>query len=263
MSDLHVRDIGDGPAVVLLHAFPCDGRMWEPVAADLAADGYRVLVPDLPGFGRSPSLGGEPDLDAVADAVVDLLADRRIDRCVLGGVSLGGYVAMALLRERADLVSAVMLCDTKATADAPEARQNRERLAAMCLAEPDGTGRILAQAVLPGLLSDASRQSRPEVVARVGGWLDEASADAVAWYQRAMAARPDSLLVLAGLRVPILVLWGEDDELSPLAEQELMTACVAFPESVVVPQAGHLANVERPDEVAAAMKAFLASLTRA
>lgn len=253
---LHVSDEGIGPVVVLLHAFPCDGELWEPQAAELVADGWRVIVPDLPGFGESEILDDDPSVDAVAVAVLDMLEDRSVDRCILGGVSLGGYVAMAILRRQPELAGAVLLCGTKATADGDEARRNRERLAALVLESPAECARILEQAVLPGLLGQTSRASRPDAVDRVRSWLGKAPAATVAWYQRAMAQRPDSLAVLADLAVPALVLWGEEDTLSPRFEQDLMVERLAMAEFAVVPAAGHLALVERPDIVGTDLRRF-------
>lgn len=255
---LHVRDLGAGPVVLLLHAFPCDGRMWAPQAEELVDDGWRVIVPDLPGFGRSPLLDGPPSLDAVATRLLHWLDGEGIDRCVLGGVSLGGYVAMALLRARPDVANRLLLCDTKATEDAEPARENRERLARRCLESPGETGRILEQAVLPGLLGDTTRADRPAVVDLVRGWLHEVDADTVAWYQRAMAARPGSLELLGGLDLPTLVLFGDEDVLSPAAEQELMLAAMSQARRVEVSGAGHLANVEVPARVASEIRRFLA-----
>ncbi len=257
MSTLHVREAGQGAAVVLLHAFPCDGRLWQAQTESIAASGWRVVVPDLPGFGSSPLPEQAPDLDVVADAVIDLLAREGTDRCVLGGVSLGGYVAMAMMRRRPDLVAGLMLCDTKATADDEGARANRERLAMLCLDTPSDTARILEQAVLPGLLGDTTRSSRPDVVKRVLGWLSEADADSVAWYQRAMAGRPDSLATLADAAVPTLIVYGDEDTLSPRAEQDLMVTANPDTQLVVVPGAGHLALIEDAPAVTAAMTHFL------
>lgn len=254
---LHVRDSGEGPALVLLHAFPCDGRMWEPQARAAADAGWRVLVPDLPGFGSSAPADAEPSLDVVATAVLGMLDERGVDRCVLGGISLGGYVAMALLRARPGIVAGLLLCDTKATADAEAARENRERLALRCLAAPAETSRILEEAVLPGLLGDTTRADRPEVVERVRGWLADADADAVAWYQRAMAARPDSQATLAAVDGPVLVVWGDEDALSPRAEQDLMLAAAPEADLVVVHGAGHLANVEDASAVTSAVLGLL------
>lgn len=253
---LHVSDEGTGPVVVLLHAFPCDGELWQPQAAELVSDGWRVIVPDLPGFGDSEILDEEPSVDAVAVAVLDMLDKRSVDRCILGGVSLGGYVAMAILRRRPELAGAVLLCGTKATADGEEARGNRERLAALVLENPSECARTLEQAVLPGLLGRTSHASRPDAVDRVRGWLGSAPAATVAWYQRAMAQRPDSQAVLADLAVPALVLWGEEDTLSPRSEQDLMVERLALGELAVVPAAGHLAGVERPDIVGNDIRRF-------
>lgn len=254
---LHVRDYGEGPVLVLLHAFPCDGRMWEQQATAASAAGWRVIVPDLPGFGASALPPTEPALGVVALAVAGMLEDRGVDRCVLGGVSLGGYVAMELVRTRPTLFAGLVLCDTKASADSEAARENRERLARRCLDSPGDVPRILEEAVLPGLLGDTTRERRPEVVARVGGWLREADATAVAWYQRAMADRPDSLADLADADLPTLVVWGEEDALSDRAEQERMVGAVTAASLVVVPEAGHLANVEVPAAVSSAIVRFL------
>lgn len=261
MSPLHVRAAGSGPVLLLLHAFPCDGRMWRAQVEAIATAGWHVVVPDLPGFGVSPLPDDEPDIDVVAAAVIDLLAGIDTDRCVVGGVSLGGYVAMAITRQRPDLVAGLILCDTKATADAAAARENRERLAALCLASPGETARILEQAVLPGLLGETTRQHRPAVVDRVRTWLADADAESVAWYQRAMAGRPDSLATLRAAGVPTLVVYGDEDTLSPRAEQELMVAVNPDTQLVVIPAAGHLALVEDPAAVTDAMLRFLQRVT--
>jgi pimeloyl-ACP methyl ester carboxylesterase len=216
-----------------------------------------VLVPDLPGFGGSELLDGPASLDDVASAVVDALDERDVQRCVVGGVSLGGYAAMALVRRHPERCAGLFLCDTKATADAPAARENRERLAGLVEADPASTGRILETAVLPGLLGDTTRETRPLVVEQVRGWLHEAPAATVAWYQRAMAERPDSLEVLAQASLPTVVVWGEEDALSPRAEQDAMVDAIADCLLVSVPGAGHLANVEDPGAVSIALERFL------
>jgi len=254
---MHVREYGDGPVVVLLHAFPCDGRMWEPQALRIAAAGWRVLVPDLPGFGESPLLATDPDLAPVAEAVLAELDARDISRAVVAGVSLGGYVAMAIVRSRPSLLAGLVLCDTKASADGEEARANRERLALLAVDAGPEVGRVLEQAVLPGLLGETTRASRPETVERVRGWLADAPSDTVAWYQRAMARRPDSVADLADADLPTLVVWGEEDALSDRTEQDRMTSAVSDATLVVVPGAGHLANVEAPDTVSAAVVQYL------
>lgn len=258
---MHLRELGAGPTVVLLHAFPCDGRMWLPQARAVAEAGHRVLVADLPGFGSSPLIDSEPSLEAVAERLIAELGIRGIDRYVLGGVSLGGYVAMALLRMAPEQVAALILCDTKATADGETARVNRERLAASVDAAPAGTARILEQSVLPGLLGEKTFRERPAVVELVRGWLRDAPPASVSWYQRAMAGRPDSTAALTAAALPMLVLRGEQDALSSAEEARIMCATSAESQIVQVPDAGHLANVEAPEAVTEAVCGFLRLVT--
>lgn len=245
--------------VLLLHAFPCSGAMWASQADSLSTAGWDVVVPDLPGFGRSDLLDTEPDLEPVAAVLLRELDAQGIDRVAVAGLSLGGYLAMTLARIAPERLTAVMLCDTKGTADAPAAVENRHRLAAAVLDEPANCARILRQSVLPGLLGTTTFAERPEVVSRVEGWLDAARPESVAWYQRAMAARPDSLATLRSLAVPALVLWGDEDAISPESEQRAMLDALAHGRAAVIPTSGHLAAVERPDAVSAALTGFLAS----
>lgn len=245
---------------MLLHAFPLDHRMWEHQAVALGEAGWRVIVPDLPGFGGTAVLDAAPSLDAVADGVLDDLARQGVDRAIVGGLSLGGYVTMALLRKRPEVFAAVMLCDTKASADDPHARQNRHRLAEAVQQDPSQAGRILRHAVLPGLVGSTTHDRRPEVVQRIGGWLDEAPAATVAWYQQAMAERADSHEVLASLDVPVLVLWGQEDTLSPAAEQASMLAAVRRGEERIIPGCGHLSAVEDPEPVSRTLVTFAEAL---
>ena len=249
------------PAIVLLHAFPLDHRMWQPQALELATSHRHVLVPDLPGFGGTALPDAAPSLDAVADLVLADLDDRGVVQCILGGVSLWGYVAMAMLRKRPRLAVAMLLCGTKATADGDDARANRERLARAVLDSPDQTARILEQSVLPGLLGSTSHARRPLVVERVRAWLGDAQPDTVAWYQRAMALRPDSRSVLADLTVPALVVWGNEDALSSRSDQDRMLGQLAMGELATIQEAGHLAGVERPDLVGSVISRFSDAVT--
>lgn len=231
--------------VLLLHAFPLDHRMWAAQAATLASAGHRVLAPDLPGFGGTALPDGEPSLVAVADAIADA---HLTEPAVVAGLSLGGYVLMQLLRTHPDRILGAMLLDTKAAADAEPAVANRRRIAAVAEDDPDGLGRLLAAAMLPGLLAPDSHAHE-----EVRGWLEEAPAPAVAWYQRAMALRPDSHAALAAFAGPSMILWGERDEVSPAADQASMLAVMRDARAIVIPDAGHLSAVEQPTLVAEAM----------
>lgn len=252
---LHLVDEGSGTPVVLLHAYPCDHSMWDAQAADLVAAGYRVVRPDLPGFGDSPSLTVEPGLGAFADAVFDALDGCRVSRFVLVGLSMGGYVAMEMLRQQPDRVLALGLVDTKAGADSPEAVQTR--LATAQRAETDGSLAGLAQGMLGGLLGTTTLAERPEVVERTAAFIVAASGAGAAWAMRAMAARPDSAATLAGFDRPGLVVMGEEDALSSRAEHELMAAALPQGRLVTIEASGHLSAIERPEHVSAALLGFL------
>jgi len=249
--------------VVFLHAFPCDHRMWEPQVQAVSAAGWQALALNLPGFGGTDLPDTEPTLDSAADAVLmTLAAGVGTEPVVLVGVSLGGYVAMNILRRHPERAGALVLCDTKATADSAEARLNRERLAALVEDQPGDSCRILEQAVLPGLLGPTTVDQRPATVDRVREWLCEAEPDSVAWYQRAMAVRPASLAALEGFDGPAAIIWGEEDALSLWPEQELMSQALRSAPILRIAGAGHLANVESPVEVASGILDFLGSLAR-
>jgi pimeloyl-ACP methyl ester carboxylesterase len=256
-SPLALTESGTGDPVVLLHAFPLDSRMWDEQRLALS-DTYRVITPDLPGFGGTPMVQGSPSLDAVADAVALTLDSLGLDRVVLGGLSLGGYVTMAFLRRYPQRVRAVVLADTKATADTEAAAANRERIATAVVAER--SQRVVLTDVLPGLVGKRTKRRRGEVLSRITDIVREAAPESVAWMQRAMAARPDSLDVLAGLDVPALVLVGDEDEVTPSSQADLMVGSLASVELVTVPSAGHLSAMEAPDDVTRALRAFLDGL---
>jgi len=253
------EDQGRGPAVVLLHAFPCDRRMWRAQAEVLVGAGWRVIRPDLAGFGESTTHAKDaPSLDRMAADVLRLMDRLGVDDFVLGGLSMGGYVSMALLRQDSERVRGLILADTKATADAPEAQQVREAAAATVLAA--GSTAPVSDAMLTGLLGATTRETRPGVVDVVSGWVGEARPEAFAWAQRAMARRPDSHPDLAAFDRPSLVLWGEEDTLTPPAGHESMLAALPDVTDVGIPGAGHLSAVEDPGAVSAALLAFLTQL---
>ena len=252
------------PTVVLLHAFPVDKRLWDGVVDAVSEAGWDVVVPDLRGFGESAygpeGPDDEPSLALMARDVLAMLDRLGEHAVVVAGLSMGGYVAMAMLREDPARVAGLVLADTKATADTPAARADRHRVADEVLAA--GSTSALARAMVPTLLGATTVARRPEVVAAVRGWIEQADPAGVAWGQRAMAARPDSLADLAAYRGPALVIWGEQDGVSPRSEQEAMLTALRDARFVEVPDAGHLSAVEDPAAVAAALVTFLADVKR-
>lgn len=248
--------------LVLLHGFPLDHRMWLDVT-DLLPGEPTVLAPDLPGFGASPSgadvagaVGADlvPSIDTMADGVAASLRGAGVGRAVVVGLSMGGYVAMALAERHPALVAGLGLVDTKSTADDDEARAKRLRVAETVLAE------MRVEAVLgmrTALLGETNRARRPDLSERIERWIRDQGAPAVAWAQRAMAARPDRTAVLQGWDGPAVVVVGEEDELAPVAAARHMADALADAELVVVAGAGHMSANESPEPVAAAVAGLL------
>jgi pimeloyl-ACP methyl ester carboxylesterase len=257
--DPYVIEAGSGPAVVLLHAFPLNASMWSAQREALSAS-YRVLCPDQRGFGGSQLGHDDPSLDEVADDVAAMLDARKVETCVLGGLSMGGYVAMAFARRHPDRLRGLVLADTKASADTPEAAANRRRIADEVIEA--GHARQLVDEVLPKLLGATTKEQRPLVQGRVKALVERAPQYAVAWAQRAMADRPDSVETLRGVGVPALVVVGEEDELSPPADARVMADALPDARLVTIPGAGHLTNVEAPEAFNAALLEFLAAVAR-
>lgn len=255
--DLSTREAGSGRPLVLLHAFPLSAAMWLDQREGLA-ENCRVVTPDLRGFGGSPLGADEPSLDEMADDVAALLDRLGHDRVVLGGLSMGGYVAMAFVRRHPERLEGLVLADTKSAADTESAAANRERIAAAVLADPDST--VVVDEVLPGLVGPTTVANRALVHGRVRGLVQSAPAYAVAWAERAMARRPDSTADLAGVTVPTLVIVGAEDTVSPPAEAASMAAGMPAATLVEIPAAGHLSAVEAPREFNAAVRTFLGSL---
>lgn len=262
------RGAPDRLPLVLLHGFPLDHRMWFDVT-DLLAGDPTVLALDLPGFGASPAgpdvaeaLGADrdvPSVEVMADGVAAALRAEGVGRAVVAGLSMGGYAAMALVERHPDLVAGLGLVDTKSTADDDAARAKRIHVAETVLAE------MRVDAVLgmrTALLGATNRVARPDLADRIERWIRDQGPQAVAWAQRAMAARPDRTAVLAGYQGPAVVVVGDEDELAPVTAAEHMVQALPDADLVVVPRAGHMTSNESPEPVAAALATLLARAER-
>jgi pimeloyl-ACP methyl ester carboxylesterase len=266
---VHYIESGTGPPLVLLHAFPVDARMWNGTRA-LLEEQVRVITPDLCGLGESPlrdapasALESQesppaPSLDLAAADVVALLDTLGLDRVVLGGCSMGGYIAMAVLRAAPERVAALLLVDTKAVADSPEQRDNR--LVVADRAERDGIDGWLADNSLPNLIGRTGYSSRPEVVAEARELIETQPSEGVAWAQRAMAARPDSTDTLRAFGGPSLVVAGEEDTLTPPDAARDLAAALPRAELAILPRIGHLAPLEDPAAFARVVQPWLSKL---
>ena len=239
--------------LLLLHAFPLNARMWEGQLA-LAATGWHVVAPQLRGFDGGAGDPPAASVDDYAGDVIDLLDALHVKQAVVGGLSMGGYVAFAVLRLAARYVQGLILADTRSQADTPEGIAGRTRL--LQIVQDKGAGAV-ADEMIPKLLGETTRSTRPAVEAQVRSLALASSGDAIAGAIRALMTRPDSTPLLATIHVPALIVVGDEDTLTPPAASEEMHRAIAGSELVRIPHAGHLSNLERPDLFNAALAAFL------
>ena len=250
-------DLGNGLPVVLLHAFPFDREMWAPQLGPLSAAGFRILAPDFPEFGNSTPGNDAFNIDRAADVVADFLEATKIPRAVLGGLSMGGYVAMAFARRHPNLLAGLILADTKAAPDDAAGRENRDNTIAAVKA--DGPAAV-GESMLAKLLSDNTRKSKPDVVALAKKIATRQTESAMIAALYALRDRPDAAPGLEKVAVPTLVLVGEFDTVTPPLAAARIAATVKGSELQHIPGAGHLSNIENPAAFNAALIAFLKKL---
>jgi 3-oxoadipate enol-lactonase len=253
--DVRFLEAGAGWPVLLIHAFPVNADMWRP-QLERVPEGWRFIAPDVRGFGPEPAPSGSFTLDDVAADFAAFLDHLRLDRAVIGGLSMGGYITMALLRRSPERFDGMILADTRADADTPEGRDGRRAMIELVRAKGPAA---VADQMLPKLLSTAARERQPELVAQVRRMIESASGEAIAAALAAMIARPDSTPDLSHVNCPALILVGAADEVTPEASARVMEQRIDRSRVVVLPDAGHLSNLESPDAFSRALSDFLAS----
>ncbi|MGH9862627.1 MAG: alpha/beta fold hydrolase [Candidatus Acidiferrales bacterium] len=254
--DLAWEEAGQGAPVVLLHAFPLHRGMWAAQREELARN-YRVITPDFRGHGESGAADEDSTMERLAEDVRGLLDELGLERVVLGGLSMGGYVAFAFYRRYAKRVAALILADTRAGADTPEAHKGRYELAAV--AEHQGSEAV-AERLLTRLFAPITPDRQPAVVAAAREMIRAASPAGIARALRGMAARPDSTPLLRKINCPTLVMVGAEDALTPLAEAEAMAKSIHGAQFEMLRGAGHLSNLEQPAKFTKRLGDFLESL---
>ena len=255
-------DPGTFPAphpLVLLHAFPLSAAMWEPQFD--AFRKWRLIAPDTRGF-RSPEgppveAPGEPTLSELAMEVEHVLDSLGVSQAVIGGLSMGGYLALALYRLAPARFSGLVLADTRAAADSEEAKAGRRKMQALVEA---GGPRAIADDMLPKLLGETTRREQPEVATRVRALIEANRPDAIRAALGAMMTREDSRPLLPAIACPTLVLVGDEDTLTPVAASEDMHRAIPGSRLVTIPRAGHLSNLEQPRAFNDALARFLEDL---
>jgi len=236
-------------SLVLIHAFPVDAAMWDGQAAALTGQAD-VAVPPLPGFGGAPPVGDVMSMDAAADRVAAEMDRVGMDRAVVCGLSMGGYVAFSMWRRHRDRIAGLALADTRAEPD-DEAGRERRRLVAE-KARGQGSGAIADEP--PPLLSE---QAEPALWDRVKEMIRRQPGESIAAASLGIGGRADARPLLPEIDVPTTVIVGSADTLTPPAMSEAMVAAIPGADLVVLPGAGHLSNLEAPDGFTAALRAVL------
>lgn len=246
-------DTGAGRPVVFIHGYPFNRSLWNEQIAALSGS-YRVIAPDLRGFGESDSSDGTSTMNRLAQDVALLLDHLEIPRVTIVSLSMGGYVTLAFYKQFASRVRALILADTRATPDTEEAKQNRAQQAEKALAE--GMAGI-ADAMLPKLLTPETVSKRPEIVKRVRDMMLKTKPEGAAAALRGMAERDDQTALLSKITVPTLIVVGAEDAITPVADSEKMSVAVAGSRLVVLENAGHVSNLERTEKFNEALLDFL------
>ncbi len=256
--DIAYDDVGTGLPVVFLHGFPHNRSLWAPQLGGLLARA-RCVAPDLRGFGDS-EISGPYTMDRYADDVIAMLDALQIERAVIAGLSMGGYIAFALWRRHRQRVRALILADTRPGADSEEARtKRREHIA---LARAKGSGAV-ADALIAGMLGSTTREKHPDIADAVHRMMTMAPVNGVIGALEAMIARPDSTPTLATIDVPTLIIVGDEDILTPPKEAQAMHEQIPGSRLEILAGAGHVSNVERPAAFNHVASEFLGVLTYA
>jgi pimeloyl-ACP methyl ester carboxylesterase len=250
---------GNGPPVVLLHAFPANHGLWLPAVQTLLSR-YRVILPDLRGHGDSDLGEGPATMAKHAADLARVMDDTGVGRAALVGNSIGGYIIFEFWRQYRERVSAIALCNTKAQSDSPEAKAARLQAAADVMEK--GTEQYFASQILR-LMGETARVSRPDLVSGAMKMMRKMSPLDVAMVQRGMAERLDSVATLRTISVPTLVITGTEDVITGVPEAELMHQNISISNLKILPKAGHYSPWEQPEEVGKLLRQFLDSTSMA
>lgn len=256
--NLFYEDRGQGTPLLFIHGFPLNHQMWVPQLEALS-ERARMIAPDLRGHGESGAPPGVYSMDLLAGDCMALLEALAItEPVVVCGHSMGGYVALAFQRRFPERLAGLILAATRASADTPEGKAGRDQTASK--AREEGAEAI-AQGMLPKLLAPQTYDDRPKLVERVAGLMRSTSVEGVVGASLGMKERPDARPGLSKIRIPTLILHGEDDQIIPQEAAKEMQSAIPQADLVTIPGAGHMPNLERPKAFNQAVAEFLDNLS--
>lgn len=255
---LHYVDIGSNtvkPPIVLVHGFPFSLEMWKPQIEFLKSK-YRVIAYDIRGHGNSDDGDGQYTIELFVDDLIALLDHLKIEKAVLCGLSMGGYIALRTVERNPERVSSLVLCDTGPQADTNEVKFRRS--ANIKLIKTDGV-KAFAENFIKALFSSASIKSKPFEVEAIRRIIEANSEIGICGTLLALAGRTDTTNSLDQIRVPTLIMVGEEDNITPPKLSELMDSRISGSYFYVVKNAGHLSNLENPDDFNKRLGEFLSA----
>lgn len=256
--NLRFEDIGTGKPVVLIHGFPLSGNMWNSQAKILAAKGFRVILPDLPGFGKDIDNSKRFTIEEMAAQILELIESLMIEKAIIGGLSMGGYVLFNLFRVAPEKFSAMILCDTTYLADTDDKRKGRFDLIAQI--ENRGT-QALIEKMLPNLISDETKLNNPDLTAGLEKIFSKVNPAAAVNALQSMAERKDNSDIIEKIRVPTLLVFGEFDKITNLETADKMNELISDSELQIIKHAGHYSNLEAPQDFNTKLLAFCNRIT--
>jgi 3-oxoadipate enol-lactonase len=251
---IQFEDHGKGIPLVLLHAFPLSRGMWRPQKEALASENVRLILPDLRGFGETKSQAHVATMEEMAQDVAELLDDLKIEKSVIGGLSMGGYVSFALFRLKPELFSGLILCDTTCAPDTEEKRENRFKLIGKI--EESGS-QVLIDNMLPVLVGEFTKENNRELLADLEKRFADTEPQAAIAALRGMAERKDNTDLLLEIDVPTIFIFGEDDALTDPETGREMHSRVNGSELCIIKKSGHYSNLEQPEQFNKALISFI------
>lgn len=255
-EESHRNESGSEP-LVLIHGHPFDRSMWRPQIAHFSRAGRRVIAPDLRGYGESSVVPGITPLEIFARDIAGLLDHLGIERCVLGGLSMGGQIVMECYRLFPERIRGVVLADTFAAPETDEGKAGRRAMAERLLREGMAG---YAQEVLDKMIAPSTIESRPEVAAHVLGMMTGTPPEGAAAALRGRAERPDYRELLTRMSVPALVIVGTEDAYTPVSDARDLHQRIPDSTLAIIPEAAHMPNLEREEDFNAALSTFLTTL---
>jgi 3-oxoadipate enol-lactonase len=257
-TEIAFTESGKGVPVVLLHGYPFDKSMWRDQLEAIAAAGFRAIAPDLRGLGETKSSSEVATMDKMARDVAALLDHLRVEKAVICGLSMGGYVAFEFMHLFPARVRGLVLAGTRAPADNEQEKAGREQQVQTMLR----AGMVpISIATLPKLLAPRTLAEKPDVVKRVRAMITRADPKGATAAQRGMAARRDYTEDLAKIDVPTLVIVGREDSIRPVADAEFMDRGISDSRLEIIEDAAHMTNMEQPEGFNRALLGFLNRLT--